>query len=449
MKRRAYLFVFTVLLVLTVSAFLAGRQYQVLAAQRDTLDLRSLQAAAAPMAATGKATVSDDVDLRPLEAFQEVLDNLRAHYVDKVDDTSGLTYGAIRGMLQSLKDPYTRLLEPKDFAQFQKESEGHFDGIGATLSMTEVPGLPSGAARSLPGLRCPNCGADLHAKTYRVSVTSPIAGSPAFKAGLRAGDLILKINGQPTDGMDVSEAVNLIRGESGTPVTLLVGREGLRKPLEIKIVRGTIDVPTVEHKMLEGKIGYIRLNLFNEKIVPGTRAALADLEKQGMKGLVLDLRNNPGGLLGECVEVSRQFIDKGPVVFVQERGGAKRPYVGRESETKFHHPLVVLVNGGTASASEILSGALQDYGVAKLVGTTTYGKGLVQTVLPMSDGSALLVTTARYYTPKGRDINKKGIAPDKVVELPADVTEYLSDKDTQFHAALDMVRQEVAALPTK
>jgi len=162
------------------------------------------------------------------------------------------------------------------------------------------------------------------------------------------------------------------------------------------------------------------------------------------------VRNNPGGLLKECVEVSRQFVGKRPVVYIQERGGARKPYKGSDTEAKdFKHPLVMLINGGTASASEILSGAIQDYGMAKLVGTNSYGKGLVQTVLPLSDGSALMLTTARYFTPKGRDINKKGIAPDKVVELPADTIEYVTDKDRQYLEALSLLRKEVAALPAK
>ena len=450
MRQRYYPLALLLLLLVMTSSFLAGHHYQLLAAGGDTVLLPSLQATTAePVGSGQKGVVADDVDLRPLEAVQEVLDSLRQHYVDKVDDNRALTYGAIRGMLRSLNDPYTRFLEAKDFTAFQRESEGHFDGIGATLGMTEIPAVPN-AARSLPSMRCPNCGADLHTKMYRVTITTPIPGNPASKAGLRAGDYILKVDGKSTDGMDLTEAVNLIRGQAGTGVTLTIGRKGLNKPKEIKITRGVIEIPTVEHRMLEGKLGYLRLNVFNENTAEATREALGDLEKQGMRGMLLDVRNNPGGLLKECVEVSRQFVGKRPVVYIQERGGARKPYKGPDIEAKdFKHPLVMLINGGTASASEILSGAIQDYGMAKLVGTNSYGKGLVQTVLPLSDGSALMLTTARYFTPKGRDINKKGIAPDKVVELPADTIEYVTDKDRQYLEALSLLRKEVAALPAK
>jgi len=447
MKRRYYLLAFILVLVLMTSSFVAGRHYQLLAASQDTLTFSTLQATnAVAVPARDKPAVADDVDLRPLEVFQEVLDDLRQYYVDKIGDNRQLTYGAVRGMLRSLEDPYTRFLEAKDYNSFRRENEGHFDGIGATLGMTEVPAVPN-AARALANMSCPNCGADLHAKMYRITIMTPLPGSPAAKAGLRAGDFILKIDGKSTDGMDLTEAVNLIRGQAGTPVTLSIGRKGQSKPLELKITRAVIEIPAVEHKMLEGKIGYLRLNIFNETTAESTRKALADLERQGMKGLLLDVRNNPGGLLGECVEVARQFVGKGPIVFIQERGAKQKPYAAPETNARFSHPMVVLVNGGTASASEILSGAIQDYGLAKLVGTKTYGKGLVQTVLPLSDGSALMITTARYYTPKGRDINRKGIEPDKVVELPAEATELGGSKDTQYQEGLALLRQQIAAAP--
>jgi len=449
MKRRHYILVFALLLVLTTCAFTAGRHYQLLAASQTPSGLRYLSASTGQaVAGPDKTAAAGEGDLRPLETFQEVLDDLRQFYVDKVEDSRPLTYGAIRGMLRALDDPYTRFMEAKDYAAFRRESEGHFEGIGATLGMTEVPPVPD-ATRTLPTVVCPNCGADLHAKSYRITVTSPIQGSPAAKAGLKAGDYILKVDGKSTAGMDLSEAVSLIRGQAGTPVTLTVGRKGLAKPFEVKIVRGTIDIPAVEYKMLPGKVGYLRLNIFNEITADKSRKALDDLESQGMEGLLLDLRNNPGGLLGECVEVARQFVSKGPIVYIEERGGKRRSYDIPDAKRKFAHPMVVLVNKGTASASEILSGAIQDYHLGTIVGTTTYGKGLVQTVMPLSDGSALSLTTARYYTPKGRDINKKGIEPDRVVELPAEVSELATDQDTQYQEALKLLRQEIASLPKK
>lgn len=335
------------------------------------------------------------LSLAPLTAFWEVLQHVRADYVEPLNDDRALTYGAIRGMLQGLDDPYTRFLDPETYQQFSTETRGEFGGIGAIL-----------------GIRREESG-----KRELFTVVEVIEGGPADRAGVIAGDTVLRVNGRTTAGISLEDTVRMIRGPRGTKVTLTLGRKGVEEPLEVVIVREMVEVPVVEHKILDGKMGYLALKQFNDLTAPKMDEALDDLDKQGMRGLILDLRNNPGGLLDSVVEVTSSFVDEGPIVFTKQRRGEAEPKMPNARRFRgYDFPVAVLVNHMSASGSEILAAALQEYGVAKLVGSTTFGKGLVQSVYPLSDGSAVLMTTAKYLTPKGENINKKGVVPDEVVE---------------------------------
>lgn len=450
MHRRHQVTLVILLVALMVCSFMAGRQFQILAdAASGRIPVSQALHATRIASAVGVAPsdVADDVDLQPLETFNQVMANVARYYVHPIKDRSELTYGAVRGMLAALDDPYSRFMDPAEYQAFQQENQGRFEGIGATIGMTEVK-INGDAAKVTPGLRCPACGSEIHPRGFRVAVVAPLPGSPAAKAKVQAGDLILKIDGVPTEGMTLSDAVKRIRGERGTTVKLLLGRQGATQPILKEIVRGPIEVATVETKMLEGGIGYMRLNYFYEDTGQSVESGLEKLRAQHMRGLVLDLRNNPGGLLNRCIEVAHQFVDKDPVVFVQERGQPMHPFFGGEKGKghKFEYPLIVLVNKGSASASEILAGAVQDAKVGKLVGDRTYGKGSVQTVLPLKDGSAMALTTSKWYTLARRDIEHKGIAPDVTVALAPDAT-LDSANDTQYQKALEMLRQQLAARP--
>lgn len=327
---------------------------------------------------------------RSFSTFLQVYDLVKSEYLDpKVEETK-LEYGAIRGMLDSLEDPYTRFMEPKSFKSMQEERHGSFGGIGIQIGMR-----------------------DKH-----LAVISPMEDTPAYKAGLRAGDYILEVDGKSTKDMAIEEAVTLIRGPKGTKVTLTIGREGLKEPLKISIVRDNIVTKAVKTKDLDGNIGYIRLTSFmSESADTEMRKALE--KYKNAKGLILDLRSNPGGLLPNAVNIGSMFIKEGPIVQIVDREGNREKLnaTGR-TIVPANKPLVVLVDGGSASASEILAGALQDTKRAKLVGTKTFGKGLVQTVHALEGGAGVAITTNKYLTSAGHDINKKGIVPDVIVEFP-------------------------------
>ncbi len=425
--------------------------------------------------APGGVAGLQEVSLRPVSTFQEVLSLLRQNYVSGISEEMEptLARAAIRGALTSLGDPYTRYMDPEEYRAFLQESQGHFDGIGATLEMKEAPVVAGERKQeadesTLPLAKCQVCGADwlnpTHYKIvkssrkgfeaeyvseppvyrrYRVTVVTPIPGGPAEKAGLKAGDMIIEVNDTSTFGMSLSEAVGRIRGKTGTAVSLLVSRPGTPKPLELKIVRSKIDFPTVEHKLVERNIGYLRINNFNEISAEKASDALTDLREKKVKGLLLDLRGNPGGALESCLETAGMFLPGGPIVYVQAKGAEPLPRLAPKQEHGFGLPVVALIDGGSASAAEILAGALQDRGVAKLVGERTFGKGLVQTVIRLKDSSALVVTTAKYFTPNHHIVDEKGIAPDKEVKQP-DRAEFLSDKDTQAKVALQMLQEEIA-----
>ncbi len=317
---------------------------------------------------------------------------LRRDLLSKTYGNTKESYEAIRGMLGTLDDPYTRFMDPREFKEMQIDTSGELSGVGIQLSLDK--------------------------DTKELVVVSPIDGSPASRAGVLPKDVIISIDGKSTKGMSTEDAVKLIRGQAGTKVTLQVRRKN--QVLEMPLTRDRIELHAVEHQVNttpDGfKVGYIRLKQFNANASKDMRAALRDLESKGVQGYVLDLRSNPGGLLVASIEIARQWLDEGIIVSTKTRDGIQdvRRANGR-ALTKA--PLVILVNEGSASASEILSGALQDNKRGVLVGQKTFGKGLVQSVRGLSDGSGMTVTIAKYLTPSGRDIHKHGIKPDVTVKL--------------------------------
>lgn len=375
--------------------------------------------------------------LAQLEKVYEIVMLVKTNYVDPVSATDLLKAysdkGSIEGMLATLGDPYTRYLDPKAWEQIQIDTTGTFAGLGLYVGITE-----DGA----------------------ITVTAPIAGTPAEKAGILPGDQVIKIDDRSTEGMSLDEAVSLMRGPEGTQVRLELKRKDSVKPIVVTITRETIHVPSVMGtSMLPGGVGYVRLLQFSQSTAGELDVALAKLVSQGMKALVLDLRFNPGGLLDISVAVASRFIAEGPVVWVVSRDDRSQVYaawgrstlVANGGTPLYTQPMVVLVNGYSASASEIVSGALQDAGRAKLVGTKTFGKGLVQTLIPLRSGGALSLTTSRYLTRGKRAIDKEGIQPDIEVADPPleDMAGYLSAeepdlKDPQLRAAHEYLLRQLA-----
>ncbi len=337
-------------------------------------------------------------------------------------------YEAIRETLEELDDPYTRFLDPDQFASMQIDTSGELTGVGITLGMDE--------------------------ETDRLIVVSPIEGSPADQAGIKSKDVIVGIDGQSTEGMDTNGAVSLIRGRPGTKVTLTILRDE-SETIDFEITRDKIELATVKHELHQHEnrnIGYIRLTQFSANAADKMRGAIRELEKQNVDGYVLDLRQNPGGLLYSSAEIARMWLDDGSIVSTVNRQGEQDRITANHRALTLK-PLAVLVDGGSASASEILSGALQDNHRATIVGTKTFGKGLVQSVHSLSDGSGLAVTIAHYRTPSGIDINLKGITPDIEIELSEDDIAQLTEdresvatlKDPQYAAAIDVLIPQILA----
>lgn len=324
-----------------------------------------------------------------LKVFTDAISIIQKNYVEKIS-SKDLVYGAMKGMLEGL-DPHSSFMNPDTFKEMQVETKGEFGGLGIEITMKE-------------GI---------------LMVVSPIEDTPAFKAGIKAGDIIIKIDGKTTKDMTLMDAVKMMRGPKGTPVTITIARETFPEPKDFTITRDIIAVKSVKSKTLEPGYGYVRVAQFQEKTDSDLDKVLDKMEKEngGLKGLVLDLRNNPGGLLDQAVKVSDDFLESGLIVYTDGRiEGQKMSFSAKKEGTRPNYPIVVLVNGGSASASEIVAGALQDHGRALILGTQTFGKGSVQTIYPLEDGSALRLTTARYYTPSGTSIQAKGITPDIILE---------------------------------
>lgn len=326
--------------------------------------------------------------LEELRTFTEIFAKIKNDYVESIDDKT-LLNNAIRGMLAGL-DPHSAYLEPEDYKQLRQGTTGEFGGLGIEVGMED-------------GF---------------VKVISPIDDTPASRAGVEAGDLVIRLDDTPVKGMTLAQAVKLMRGKPGTDIILTVVRKGKDQPFKIVITRDVIKVRSVRSRILEDDFGYVRITQFQTHTGESLRAAIAKLkEDRTLKGLVLDLRNNPGGVLSAAVSVSDAFLKKGIIVYTDGRlENSKLKFNAKPTDVLDGAPLVVLINGGSASASEIVAGALQDHKRAVIMGEKSFGKGSVQTILPMENGSALKLTTARYFTPSGRSIQAEGIEPDIKVE---------------------------------
>jgi carboxyl-terminal processing protease len=347
-----------------------------------------------------------------LSKAQHMMALIDKDYVDKVN-MDKLKEGAVQGIVDALNDPFTNYFNTKSYKSFTEDMNGSFSGVGIIFQQDK--------------------------KTKELIVVEPIEGSPAEKAGVKAKDVIVKINSEPTKGMNQDTAVGKIKGKVGTQVTLSMRRDNAKKLIDFKLIRAEIILPNVTSKMLKNKIGYVRIHDFNAKTSDKLVEKYNTLLDQDMRGLILDLRGNPGGILDEAVRVGSVWIDKGVIVSIKRpRTGDTSPeYALGGADTKT--PVVVLVDKYSASASEIVSGALQDYERAILIGETTFGKACVQTVTPLDDGSGISLTTDYYYTPKGRMIHKKGIRPDIVVKADAK-----SKEDVQMKKATEVIEELIS-----
>ncbi len=330
-----------------------------------------------------------------------------------------LAYAAIDGMMQSLHDRWTVFMDPKEYRSLNEGLDGgNFAGVGIVI--------------------------DVDPNTKSLLVVQTIDGGPADKAGLQAGDVILSVDQKPTQGLTTEQDSSLIRGKVGTTVQLSVQRQGQPKPVLVTITREIIHAPSVRSRVIDGDIGYIQVLVFGLTTGQELASAMQKLDKQGVKGIVLDLRNNGGGYLNAAIDVSSLFVPEGPIVSIDSRTKPLTTF-DAENTAMTPRPLAVLVNGYTASASEITSGAIQDSGAGVLIGTRTFGKGVVQTIYPLPDGSAIKITTARYLTPNGRDINSIGITPDIVVEDVKAPDFGKPDTDGQLQRAITYVQDKIAA----
>jgi len=325
-----------------------------------------------------------------LRVFSDVLGLLQKEYVEE-KNTKDLIYGAIKGMLETL-DPHSAFMPPTTYKEMQEETKGRFEGLGIEITI----------------------------KDGVLTVVSPIEDTPAFRAGILAGDQILKIDGELTKNLTLMESVKRLRGPKGTKVTITIMRDGFTKPKDFTLVRDVIPIRSVRHELLENHYGYMRISQFQEKTdneFDRHLKALEEESKGALKGLILDLRNNPGGLLDQAVKVADRFLESGLIVSMEgKREDQKMKFHAQSPGTIPSYPLVVLINSGSASGAEIVAGAMQDNGRGILLGTQTFGKGSVQTIFPLKDGSGLRLTTAKYFTPNGRSIQAKGILPDIVVK---------------------------------
>jgi carboxyl-terminal processing protease len=334
-------------------------------------------------------SASSDDTYRNLKIFSDVIEQLENNYVEEVDSKE-LIQKAIQGMVRGL-DPHSEYLPPDALELLQDDTKGEFSGVGIVITV----------------------------RKGMLTVVSPIEGTPAYQAGIKAGDIIYKVDGTPAKEITISEIVKKIKGPKGTSVTLTILRKGSPKPIDFKLVRNVIPIESIKYSMLNSKYGYVRIYNFTEKTTYDLEDALDKLEsgETEFKGLIMDIRDNPGGLLPQAIGVSELFLEEGTILSIKGRlEKHTQIYNAHKNEKKRDYPIIVLINGGSASASEIVAGALQDHKRALVLGTTSFGKGSVQTVKTMRDGSGLKFTIARYYTPSGRSIQAKGIKPDIVLK---------------------------------
>jgi len=355
----------------------------------------------------GKVSAQEETVYDKIDLFGEVLDKINKEYVEEVDQSDTMD-AAINGVLQSL-DPYSSYMSPKNLEEMQTETKGEFGGLGIEV------GMESGV----------------------VKVISPLDNSPAEREGIKAGDYIVKINETQVQGKTLNEAVELMRGPVGSTLEITVRRIGLRKSLVFNITREIIQVASVKSEVLDEKIGYIRLTSFNENSDDQIRKKIGEFKKnKKIEGYILDLRNNPGGLLGQAIKISDFFLDDGEIVSTKGRKkNENQKWFAREGDIINGKALIVLINKGSASASEIVAGALKDHKRAVLVGEKSYGKGSVQSIIPLKNRGAIRLTISKYYLPSGKSISEVGVTPDITVEEKSDDFRILSENDNQLEFA--------------
>ncbi len=358
-------------------------------------------------------SVANAQTMNKLQVLEDTIDR---YYLESVDEQT-LEKGVYDGRVEALGDPYSTYYSSEELKELQDKTEGIYYGIGAYVGID--------ADTSLPRL------------------TGIIEGTPAQESGLRAGDLLYKVDGEEVQGLELTQVVSKIKGEEGTSVHLTIIREGATDYLEVDVVRRKVESPTVNQKMLDGGIGYIQITEFDTVTLDQFTEALAVCRGSGMKGLILDLRGNPGGNLNTVCDIAREILPKGLIVYTEDKDGKRSEYTC-DGTKEMKEPLVVLVDSGSASASEILAGAVKDYGIGTLVGTTTFGKGIVQRIISLSDGSAVKLTVSNYYTPNGNNIHKIGIEPD--IEEKFDSEAYYNDGvDNQLNKAIEIMNEKLGS----
>lgn len=362
-----------------------------------------------------EANAKTNVVMNKISVLESIIDT---YYLNEVDDQT-LADGIYKGLLESLDDPYSCYYTAEEYASMIESSNGVYCGIGATVSQ--------------------------NAETKVMTIVKPFVNGPAYAAGVLPNDIIYKVDGEDVSSNDISDVVSRMKGKQGTKVTLTVIREGEKEPIDFVITRKKIEVPTIEYRMMDQKIGYISVSEFDKVTATQYREAIKDLEKQGMKGLVVDLRNNPGGRLETVVDMLDRMLPKGLIVYQENKNGDREEETSSAKE-EFKKPLAVLINGNSASASEIFAGAIQDYKTGTIIGTTSFGKGIVQSIIPLNDGTAVKVTVSKYFTPKGRNIHGKGIEPDITVELDPEVAKQVVidyKDDTQLQKAVEVIESQM------
>ncbi|MBU5485159.1 S41 family peptidase [Clostridium sp. MSJ-11] len=366
---------------------------------------------------SGKVIINRE-DFSRLEQFYDLLvvnEIIHERYVGEIDNAK-LQEGAIKGMTSALEDPYTVYMNKDEYREWNEHSEGNYSGVGLSVQ----------------------------SKENKIKIIDVFEGSPAEKGGIMPGDEIQKVNGTDVDGSTLDKAVTMMKGEQGTEVTITFYREE-KGSFDVKLKRAKVNIPMAKSEMLSNGIGYLQLYSFDEDSAKTFKKELNNLKAQGMKGLVVDLRDNLGGYLDQCVDIASNFLPKGEVIVsTMDKYENKKEYKSKGGDY-IGLPLVVLTNENSASASEIFAGAIRDYNVGTLIGEKTYGKGLVQTIFETGEGTALKVTISKYYTPKGEDINKKGIVPNVEVKYPEELKKkpYNRENDPQFKKALEVVEEKI------
>lgn len=365
---------------------------------------------------SGVDKLTDRAVLNKITGLEKMIDE---YYLNDVDEDK-MVEGIYKGMFESLGDPYSVYYTKEEFADLMESSSGSYCGIGSYVSQDIKTGI--------------------------ITIVKPFKDGPAYKAGMLPGDIIYKVNGMDVSGKEVSEVVSVMKGKEGTNVDVEVLRSGESSPIKMTITRKKVEVPTIEYEMLDGKIGYIKVSEFDEVTTKQFRKAIHELEEQGQKGLVIDLRDNPGGQLDTVCDMLDRMLPKGILVYQEDKTGKRIDEQNSTDKESFNKPLAVIINGNSASASEVFAGAIQDYGTGTLVGTKSFGKGIVQSVIPLRDGSGIKVTISKYFTPKGRNIHEIGIEPDVEVELDKSLRQKVQitkAEDNQLQEAVKVVKDKI------